>query len=148
MFDEHTIQILHAYEHFQFVRQATSPWPHKYRPDIRLGPEGTIIVAYSILHRGGIGRYWYVMATPDVVDGMQLDPGVVADPHGGLPVVPRSIASNEPTMPYVFCPEKALNAERAKRSAHVGYWELQRKLRPRVQEPPKPAGMLARFFSR
>src|SRR5438105_3264829 len=86
---EYQINGIHgSWPTFRFVRQATTPWPQAHRPTARGGPFGTIVVAYSVLNAGGIGRWWYVMATPAVVDGLQLDPATVADPYNGLPVVP------------------------------------------------------------
>jgi hypothetical protein len=143
--NEHQINVIHdSWLTFRFVRQSSSPWPHAYRPTARGGPFGTIVVAYSVLNRGGIGRFWYVMATPGVVDGLQIDPATVADPHNGLPVVPRTVHSNQVPMPYHYCPDEALEAERQKRAAHVAYFELQRKLQAVAK--PQPPGLLARLL--
>lgn len=149
--NEHQINVLHdSWLSFRFVRQAAEMWPHAYRPIVRGGPFGTIIVAYAVLNsrgqNGPFGRYWYVMASPDVVDGMQMDPADVADPHDGLPVVPRTVHSNEVPMPYYYLPDVELATERERRAAHVGYWELQRKLNPPTQQPQP--GLLAKLFSR
>lgn len=140
---EHTIKVLYDFAGFRFVRQLAVPWPHPWRPTVR-GLEDSIVCGYSTLDGGGIGRVWFVAASPGVVDGMQLDPAVVPVDHAHIPVVPRSVHCNETPMPYHYCPETALDAEREKRSSHVGYWELQRKLSPRPQ--PQRPGLLSRLF--
>jgi hypothetical protein len=56
------------------------------------------------------------------------------------------VHSNQIAMPYHYCPDVELEAERQKRSAHVGYWELQRKLRP-VASKRQPS-LLSRFLGK
>jgi hypothetical protein len=144
--NEHGINTLHeGWQDWRFVRQAAEPWPHAYRPSVRGGPVGTIIVAYAVhTRKPSFGRYWYVLASGDVCDGLQIDPTTVADPHGGIPVVPRTIHSNQVAMPYCYLPDAALATEIERRAAHVGYWLQHAKLNPAPK--PQTPGILARLW--
>jgi hypothetical protein len=139
---EVNLQMLDDFREWRFVRQ-TNVWPHAYRPQAR-SMQDAVVVGFTVLQKGGIGRIFYIVATPDVVDGLQIDPGTVFDPHNGLPVVPRTVACETVPMVYTFHAEEFVDKVRRHRAAHVQYWELQRKLRPRA-ETPKP-GLLTRLL--
>jgi hypothetical protein len=138
---EINLNTLDDFREWRFVRQ-TNSWPHAYRPQAR-SMQDAIVVGYTVLQKGGIGRVFYVMATPDVVDGLQIDPGTVHDPHNGICVCPKTVACETVPMLYVYHADEFVDKVRQHRAAHVGYWELQRKLRP---QPPKPKGLMARLW--
>jgi hypothetical protein len=137
---EVNLQLLDDFSEWRFVRM-TNSWEFPHRPVAR-SMQDAIVVGYTVLQKGGIGRVFYVMATADVVDGLQLDPGTVHDPHNGICVVPRTVACETVPMPYAYHADEFADKVRRHRAAHVGFWELQRKLRPKPEKP----GFIARLL--
>lgn len=134
------LNMLTDFREWRFVRQ-TNVWPHEYRPQAR-SLQDAIVVGYTLLNKGGIGRVFYVMATPDVIDGLQIDPGTVHDPHDGICVCVKTVACETIPMVYAYHRDEFVANVKQQRAAHVAFWDLQRKLRPKADKP----GFLAKLF--
>lgn len=146
---EQTINTLVDFSGWRFVRQ--TEWKETYAPSARCLP-GAIVVGWSQDAQKRYVRLFYVVANEDVVDGLQLDPHEVIDPHGGDIVCAGDVACNRIPRPYVWNPDEVIERERERRSAHVAFalkfHQPKQEPKPEPKQQPRKPGFWSRLLGR
>jgi len=133
--NEVALNVLQPFESFRFVRMLVDGWNRPQVPAVR-SLQNAIVCGYTATKAGGVRRLFYVLADASVCDGMQLDPNVLDDPHGGEVIVAQGVACCRTPATYSYLPDEARNAEVRRRASHVSYWVKQAKLT--APKPTKP----------